>query len=299
METATKLTNIQDVEFSIEPAIKTGDERLDKLLSKDGGWKKGTTILYSGTSGGGKSSTMVDMLKRMAVLSIYWSIEMAKAQLREQTKNFDFNHRLAYLIDNDDYQSTEDVLALATSVNAKFLVIDSIQGATQFYKNLSEEAAQEHVVNICRTWAKENDGVVVIIAHNTKEDSYKGNSYIKQMTDMQLVSHFNKKTNERCLYTEKNRKGPLEKLFYTFGETGIEFYDEEEWNSRTQPVDFQQNFITFVSNYIKKLNPQNETHAKFLAEYNEAKKSIRKMEDDQVCMAAFELVMRLSAKYKL
>lgn len=297
MESAVKLTPIQDVKYSTEPSIKTGNAKLDRLLSKDGGCKRGITILYSGTSGGGKSSTMVDMLARMAVKSIYWSVEMTKAMLREQTKGFKFVHRTTYLTDTDEFQTVEQLLTAATEHQAEFVVIDSIQGAQNFYKDLSEDAAQQHIVDLCRAWASANNAVVVIIAHNTKEDSYKGNSYIKQMTDVQLVSYFNKKTNERCLYTEKNRKGPLDKLFYAFGETEIEYFDEEEWYSRKQPVDFQENFIKFVGRFIEKLNPKNEMHAKFLEEYKQEVKSIRKMDDSEACAAAFEMMMRLTAKH--
>lgn len=307
METATKIKSerIQDVEISHEPVVKTEDPIVDNWFSREGGIVVGSAIYVSGTSGAGKTTKMVNLMKRLKnqVSSMYLR-EMESRHVKYQTSNIKFDHNNAYVCDASKCPTFDDYLKELDALKPKFVLVDSLQViALEDYalKNImTEEAACYHIIKTLREWCSANNATLFLIGHNTKDGNFAGRNTIIQMMDAHIEMVHDKKTDTRTMsWGQKNRKGPMGTLYYIFGNDGMEFFTEEMWNSRTQPMDFQQNFITFVSNYIKKLNPQNETHAKFLAEYNEAKKSIRKMDDAQVCMAAFELVMRLSAKYKL
>ena len=301
METATKSVQINKVKLSDTPTLKTGNVKFDNWFSKKGGMVLRSSIYVSGTSGAGKTTLMINIMNLLSnIVTCLYEREVETQDVCEQTSNVKL-HDNAYACDAKSHPHFNDFIKELDLLKPKVVIVDSIQAiAMEDFTEMSEEDACNHISLVLRTWVRDNNAVLFIIGHNTKDGEFAGRNTIMQFMDAHIDMVYDKKTNTRTMsWGKKNRKGSMGLLNYIFGETGIEFYDEEEWNSMTQPMDFQQNFITFVSNYIKKLNPHNETHAKFLADYNEEVKQIRKMEDSLMCNAAFKLLMRLSAKYEM
>lgn len=301
--TAIKSERIQDVQISHEPVVKTGDSIVDKWFSREGGIVVGSAIYVSGTSGAGKTTKMVNLMKRLNnhVSSMYLR-EMESRHVKYQTSNIQFDHNNAYVCDASQCPTFEDYMKELESLKPKFVFVDSLQViALEDYALkgiMTEESACYHIIKTLREWCSKNSATLFLIGHNTKDGNFAGRNTIIQMMDAHIEMVHDKKTNSRTMsWGQKNRKGPMGTLYYIFGEAGMEFFTEEMWNLRVQPVNFQENFITFVKNYIEKLNPQNETHAKLLEEYKKEAKFIKKLDDTSVCIAAFELLMKLSAKY--
>jgi hypothetical protein len=169
---------------------------------------------------------------------------------------------------------------------------------------MTEDVACYSIIKRLREWISANNAILFLIGHNTKGKSgenFAGKNTIIQMMDAHIAMTHDKENKCRIIeWGQKNRKGPSdEKLFYVFGETGIEFFTEEEWNSRTEKRNFRDSFIKFAINYVSNANANSEAGAKFLEEYNKAIKEINKSKDaDKVSSDLLNLLNGLSDEFE-
>jgi DNA repair protein RadA/Sms len=290
---------------SSDPTIKTGVEKFDKWFSKAGGIVIGSAIYVSGTSGAGKTTLMVNLMKWLKnVKTSMYLREMEDRYVKQQTENIVFDHDNAFFVDVKKCPTFEDYMAELDVLKPKVVIIDSLQViAKEDYdmKNImGEDKACYHIIKTLRKWISENEATLILIGHNTKEGNFAGANTNIQMMDAHIDMVFDKKKNQRTMsWGQKNRKGPMGTLYYVFGENAIEFFSEEEWKFIKEKVNFQENFIIFAQSFKDSLNPKDEAHAKFLAEFNREKKALNKIGEQNnfdFCKAVFEVMMNLSAK---
>lgn len=297
METTIKSQKVKEVQLSNEPTLKTGNEKFDNWFSKKGGMVKGSSILLSGTSGAGKTSLMLNLMSIMSntVISMY-EREVSLNSVCEQTSNVKPNHANAYIADKKTHPHFNDYVKELDVLKPEIVILDSIQAvAMEDFTSMSEEDALNHISKVLRVWAEENNAVVFLISHNTKSDTYQGTACLKQLVDAHMIMNYDKKLNQRTISFSKNRKGEVKMMFYIFTDSGIEFFTEEEWNSRTEKRDFRESFVKFATNYISNVNTNTEEGAKFLEEYNKAIKQINKSANsNKVCSDLLDLLMALS-----
>lgn len=301
MEIAIKSQKVKEVKLSNEPTLMTGNVKFDNWFSKKGGFVKGSSILLSGTSGAGKTSLMINLMSLMpkTIISMY-EREVASQSVCEQTSNLKPKHDNAYIADRETHPHFNDYLKELEVLKPEIIIIDSIQAiAMEDFVDISEDDALNHISKVLRNWAEKNNSILILVGHNLKSGDFQGTNCLKQLVDVHMVMEYDKKTNCRTMTFTKNRKGPIDTLYYTFEENGIDFHTTEEWESRTQNKNFRESFIKFATSYVSTINTKNEAGEKFVNEYNKALKKINKSDDgDKICSDLLNLLMELSDKFE-
>lgn len=302
METSIKSLNFNQIKVSNAPTLKTGNEKFDEWFSKKGGMVLRSAVYVSGTSGAGKTTLMVNMMNWLKdVTTCMYEREVEAQDVKEQTSNVVFKHNNAHICDIKTHPHFDEFMKELNNLQPKVVIVDSLQAiAMDDFPNMNEDDACNHIVKILRQWTFDNNAVLFLIGHNTKEGEFAGRNTIMQFMDAHIDMVFDKKTNTRTMsWGKKNRKGPMGTLYYTFEEAGIELFTKEEWQSKTEDRNFRENFITFVTNYVSTVNTNTEAGAKFVSEYNKALKQINKSNDgNEICSNLLSLMMNLSDKHE-
>jgi len=302
METLTKSLNFSKIQINEEPALRTGNEKFDKWFSKKSGMVLRSAVYVSGTSGAGKTTLMINLMNWLKdVTTCIYEREVEAQDIKEQTSDVEFSHNNAYACDIKTHPHFNDFLKELDVIKPKVLIVDSIQAiAMEDFTNMTEEAACNYISQVLRQWVRDNNAVLFVIGHNTKEGEFAGRNTIMQFMDAHIDMVFDKKANTRTMsWGKKNRKGPMGTLYYTFEEKGIELYTIEEWEARTQERNFRESFIKFVTNYVGASNVKTEAGEKLVSEYNKALKAINKSNDgDKICSDILSLMMNLSDKHE-
>jgi len=302
MENQIKSIKVKDVVVSNDPTLKTGNEKFDNWFSSRGGMVLRSAIFVSGTSGAGKTTLMVNLMNWLTnTVTCMYEREVEAKDVCEQTSNVKPAHDNAYICDKKSHPHFDDFMNELDILKPKVIIVDSLQAvAMEDFTEMSEEDACNHISQVLRQWVKDNNAVLFVIGHNTKEGEFAGRNTIMQFMDVHIDLVYDKKTNNRTMsFGKKNRKGPMGTLYYTFEEAGIELYTPEEWNARTEDRNFKEKFVQFVNNYVGSSNKNNELCINLISEYNKGIKSISKIEDDsEVCKKLLSLMLELSDKFE-
>jgi predicted ATP-dependent serine protease len=304
-ETIILSKNYKDVDVLKEPAILTGNEKFDKFFSKHGGMVLKTVILLTGSSGAGKTTLSVFLQKVLNLFrTSFYSREMSASSVKEQTLKIDLNHDNAFICDKTTCKNFSEYMQEVERIQPKVLTIDSIQViAREDYPKMSEEDAMYLIVEILREWAERTNGVVFIIGHVTKDNEFRGANTLMQMVDAHLEMIHHKSENSRTIsWGQKNRKGPMDTLFYTIQDSGIEFFTEQEWVAiKTGTRNFADYISTATSAYVKTLDKSNPNYASFKKEYDGGIKRLEKSCPTTLIFygEVIKMVVELSAKYKM
>jgi predicted ATP-dependent serine protease len=305
METSTKSLNFNSVEVNEVPTLKTGNDKFDKWFSKKGGMVLRSAIYVSGTSGAGKTTLMVNLMNWLKNhTTCLYEREVEAQDIKEQTSNIVIKHNNANICDIKTHPHFNDFLKELNVLKPKVVIIDSIQAiAMEDFTDMTAEDACNYISHILRQWTRDNNAVLFIIGHNTKEGEFAGHNTIMQFMDAHIDMVYDKKNNTRTMsWGKKNRKGPMGSLFYTFGESSIELHTEEEWSSKksaTEGDNFKESFIKFAMNYVSNVNIETEAGMNFIKEYNKVIKKINKTEDINVLSnRLFSLMTDLSNEYE-
>jgi predicted ATP-dependent serine protease len=302
MENQIKSIKVKDVVVSNDPTLKTGNEKFDNWFSKRGGMVLRSSIFISGTSGAGKTTLMVNLMNWLTnTVTCMYEREVESKDVCEQTSNIKPTHDNAYMCDKKSHPHFNDFMKELEVLKPKVIIIDSLQAiAMEDFPSMSEDDACNYIIKILRTWTSDNDAVLFLVGHNTKEGEFAGRNTIMQFMDVHMDLVYDKKTNTRTMsFGKKNRKGPMGTLFYTFEESGIELYTPEEWDARANDRNFKEKFMQFVVNYVASSNKKNDICVNFINEYKKGIKNISKIENDsQACENLFALMLNLSDKYE-
>jgi predicted ATP-dependent serine protease len=223
-----------DSTILVEESLMTGKEDFDKWFSRDGGIVLGSAIYVSGTSGAGKTTLMTNLMTWLNQhVSAIYSREMLKQHLLKQVKHLVFNDN-AHICDINDYDTFDLFMDEVRRMKPRVLIVDSLQViAKEDYvmKDVcGEEKACYTIIKQLREYTSENDAVLFLIGHNTKDGDFAGANSIMQMMDAHIVMVHDKKTNTRTMsWGMKNRKGPSDGvLFYSINDSQIIFQKDGE-----------------------------------------------------------------------
>lgn len=302
METAVKSLKINEIPVSNEPTLKTGNDKFDTWFSKKGGMVLRSAVYVSGTSGAGKTTLMINIMNWLSnSVTCLYEREVESQDVKEQTSNVIFTHDNANFCDKKTHPHFTDFMKELEVLKPKVVIVDSIQAiAAEDFTELSEEQACNYISQVLREWVRDNNAVLFIIGHNTKEGEFAGRNTIMQFMDAHIDMVYDKKANTRTMsWGKKNRKGPMGTLFYAFGETNIELFTPEEWEARAQNRDFRENFIKFVQNYMATVDTKTEAGTNFIADFKKEIKKINKLTgDNQICEGTLAMMMNLSDKHE-
>jgi predicted ATP-dependent serine protease len=294
----------EEVKVFNTPTLKTNKKRFDDWFSADGGIVFGSAIYVSGTSGAGKTTLMVNLMKWLAPnkISMYLR-EMEGRNVKYQTRNIKMPKGSAYFSDANTCSTFEDYMDELERLKPSVVIVDSLQViAKEDYaitSKMSEDEANYYVIKTLREWCAKNNSILFLIGHNTKDGNFAGKNTLIQMMDAHIVMEHDKKEECRKIYWgQKNRKGPMGLLYYEFGKDGIEFKTESEWNTVESNVSYLDIVIAQTENFIKSLDKSNPKVKNFLKEYKKLGKEIIKIEDDSTFISEYtKLVLDLQNKF--
>ena len=298
--------NINKVKPVIEPTLKIGVDKFDKWFSKDGGVVIGSAIYVTGSSGAGKTTLMINLMKWLgSVKTSMYLKEMSKESTREQTSNIVFNHDNAFVSDEENCPTFDDYMEELEILKPKVIIIDSLQAIAQMdYADISEDSACNKIVARLRKYITKNNAILFLIGHVTKDDTFAGRNTIMQYMDAHMELIFHKKEKYRTIsWGQKNRKGPMGTLYYTFGKEGIEFYTEGEWSIKnSEGRNLSSEVLKTIQDYLDTIDKKNIKHSEFKSEYNKRSNEIHKNYSDNelaYTMKLIELTQELTTKYSL
>jgi predicted ATP-dependent serine protease len=277
----------EDVIVYKEPSILTGKKRFDEWFSADGGIVNGSAVYVSGTSGAGKTTLMVNLMKWLSPRKVSMYLrEMEGRNVKSQTKNIKIPKGSAYISDANTCPTFEEYMVELDNLKPEFVIADSLQViAKEDYEiegKMSEDDAGYYIIKTLREWCSKNNSTLFLIGHNTKDGNFAGRNTLIQMMDAHIVMEHDKKNNCRKIsWGQKNRKGPMGMLYYTFGKNEIEFHTEGEWISMTNQKNNKHYELIIVEQtemYIKSLDNNKQEVRELKKEYKKQVKALSKIE---------------------
>lgn len=307
--TKEKSVLYENVKVFKEPSVKTGKDRFDKWFSADGGIVKGSAIYVSGTSGAGKTTLMVNLMKWLSPRKVSMYVrEMKGRNVKSQTSNVKIPKGSAYFSDSDSCPTFEEYKEELDRIKPEVVIADSLQVvALEDYEAkgvMSEDKACYHIIKELREWCDKNNAILFLIGHNTKDGDFAGRNTIIQMMDAHIVMEHDKKNDCRKIYWgQKNRKGPMGMLYYDFGKEEIEFFTEEEWNLESAE---ERSLINTLANtataYLTTIDKSNKNYKAFKKEYKKLISDINEIDfekEHEYISFYFQKLSELTEQYGL
>jgi len=195
---------LSDVVLVKENRISSGCIELDRILG--GGVLAGSVLTLAGDPGGGKSTLTLQAL--CSISDTYPTLLVSCEEGEGQVANRANRLGLIY----DDLFVTPDrnlskVIAIAESVNAKFIVIDSLQKINFDNGDIPSTEKDKAVVDQFIEYAKSSSASILLICQVNKKGEVLGAKHIEHMVDVNL--RLDVDGDARFLSASKNRFGAI------------------------------------------------------------------------------------------
>lgn len=201
--------------------IKTGLSYMDDALGRDKqgvhGCMPSSVIFFTGVPGGGKTTLMLQLADSIAGIHGDKSILFNTAEESlYQTKLMADRLRLKNGFVPGQDRLVDDVLAHADEIDAKVIVVDSLQALwdqVAVKRGGPNSRTPTRILQQLTDWAKTNYKVVVAIGQVAKNGQFRGDNTLKHMVDVHLHLDINQDEKGdiplgvRMLEVQKNRFG--------------------------------------------------------------------------------------------
>ncbi|MBI5021791.1 MAG: AAA family ATPase [Ignavibacteriales bacterium] len=196
---------LPNIDSFVVPRNKTRIEQLDMLLGD--GFVPGSCVLLIGPPGAGKSTLVMQILKKMNVPSLYVTGEESVQQLKLRADRLRINSKCVFLLFETN---VNNIVLHVNETSAKVLVIDSIQ---TMYTDVSDALPGSSTqirkcAYILRRLAQQQNIVLMIVGQVTKDKKVAGPKLLEHAVDVVLYIEVEEdKHHHRILFTTKNRFG--------------------------------------------------------------------------------------------
>ncbi|MDF2965367.1 MAG: repair protein RadA [Rickettsiaceae bacterium] len=203
-----------DSSMKEEPRYITPIGELNRVLG--GGLVSGSTILIGGDPGIGKSTLLLQLaatLSEHTLSCLYITGEESTSQVKMRAFRLGLAHFPLKII---SATKVEDIVTtIDTHKNTiKLVVIDSIQ--TMFSEDISSAPGTVSQVRATAhaliSYAKQNDIILLIVGHVTKEGELAGPKVLEHMVDTVLYFEGDRNHHFRILRSIKNRFGGINEI---------------------------------------------------------------------------------------
>ncbi|HWR00758.1 MAG TPA: DNA repair protein RadA [Chlorobaculum sp.] len=199
----------------------TGIGELDRVLG--GGLMEASAILVGGEPGIGKSTLMIQLAPRMAGQKVlYIAGEESPNQIRERAKRLGIKAPNLRLVPE---VALERILDAIGNEEPAMVIVDSIQSvySTEYQSSAGTiTQIRECAASLIRA-AKEQNFILVIIGHITKEGALAGPKALEHMVDTVLQFEGEGYQRYRIIRSVKNRFGPTNEIgVFRMEESGLE-----------------------------------------------------------------------------
>jgi predicted ATP-dependent serine protease len=238
--------------------LKSGDY-IDNIISKKGGTMPGTTTVVVGEAGSGKTTLLIVKITNIIDNPInkdkkclYVSTEM------KPLDNEMVSEELPQLKDLEtfylaDYKNPMEALEDVLDMGWDYVLLDSFSDTLDRIKDcdkckLNSSEAETWLISLLN---QHNDGktgkytAFDVIQHITKGGTYKGSTKLKHNTTAMMFVKVDKKTNERYLFYDKNRRGDINKKLYMNLVDGELIYDENRYLEDNTEVNVKEEMAEF------------------------------------------------------
>ena len=220
-EGAVVVQNLHDCVPSEFQRIMTGIGELDRVLG--GGLMQASAVLVGGEPGIGKSTLMLQLAPRLAPAKVlYISGEESPNQIRERARRLSIKADNLWLIPE---VNLERILAVIEHEKPALVIIDSIQTIhSAEYQSSAGTITQirECAATLIRA-AKQQNVILMIIGHITKEGALAGPKALEHMVDTVLQFEGEGYQRYRIIRSVKNRFGSTNEIgVFRMDETGLE-----------------------------------------------------------------------------
>ena len=206
-----QILDLSAVELSETPRFSSGIGEFDRVLG--GGMVPGSAILIGGHPGAGKSTlllqTMCQLAQRMSALYVSGEESLQQIAMRAQRLSLPMQG-LKMLAET----SVERILEMATQLQPKLLVVDSIQVVhTELIDSAPGGVSQvRESAAILTRFAKQTGTVLMLVGHVTKDGTLAGPKVLEHMIDASLLLEGSHDSRFRTLRGIKNRFGAVNEL---------------------------------------------------------------------------------------
>lgn len=209
---ASPAKRITEIDATAADALPTGIGELDRVLGS--GIVPGSVVLLAGEPGVGKSTLLLETVKRWAEMgrrALYVTGEESAAQVRLRAERTGAVHSEVFLAAETDLDT---VLAHAEQVAPTLMIVDSVQtmiagGAD----GVNGGVTQIRTVTTALTSLAKNTGIsVVLVGHVTKEGAVAGPRTLEHMVDVVLAFEGDKHSALRMVRGIKNRFGASDEV---------------------------------------------------------------------------------------
>jgi DNA repair protein RadA/Sms len=207
-----KVENLSD-EASESSRISTSIAEFDRVLG--GGLVNGSAILIGGDPGIGKSTILLQLVAQMSnkkLECIYISGEESTEQIKIRAKRLGIVGSSVKLVSCTNLQEIKNFLSKEKKTN--LVVLDSIQ--TLFSSEYSSAAGTVTQVKACASelisFGKENNVIILIVGHVTKDGQIAGPKVLEHMVDTVLYFEGERGDQFRILRAVKNRFGGVNEI---------------------------------------------------------------------------------------
>ena len=212
--------NLHDAVPSEFKRIMTGMGELDRVLG--GGLMQASAVLVGGEPGIGKSTLMLQLAPRLAPAKVlYISGEESPNQIRERAQRLSIKAENLWLVPE---VNLERILALMEREKPALVIIDSIQTVhSEEYQSSAGTITQirECAASLIRA-AKQQNFILMIIGHITKEGALAGPKALEHMVDTVLQFEGEGYQRYRIIRSVKNRFGSTNEIgVFRMDETGL------------------------------------------------------------------------------
>jgi len=215
------LQNLHDANSSEFRRTLTGIGELDRVLG--GGLMQASVVLVGGEPGIGKSTLMLQLAPRLAPAKVlYISGEESPNQIRERAERLSIQADNLWLIPE---VNLERILEVIEHEKPALVIIDSIQ--TIYSGEYQSSAGTITQIRECAAMliraAKQQNVILMIIGHITKEGALAGPKALEHMVDTVLQFEGEGYQRYRIVRSVKNRFGSTNEIgVFRMDESGLE-----------------------------------------------------------------------------
>ena len=205
--------------------ITTGITEADRVLG--GGLLPGSLLLLGGNPGVGKSTLALHICSEIKNPVLYISAEESEEQVAIRAKRINVESSILHLSSENDLNG---ILTHIERIAPALVIIDSIQ--TILNSDLDSLPGSPSQIRDCGQkfleTSKQNNVIIIIVGHVTKEGTIAGPKMLEHMVDTVLYLEGDDRYEHRILRSAKNRFGAT-------NEVGIFHMNEDGLNEVSNP----------------------------------------------------------------
>ena len=233
-----KLKKMDDLEFdpNLFIPMKTQRTHIDELLSSEGGLMPGTTYVFAGSPGVGKSTLLMDWvssIQKQGKDVLFISGEMGKIDLYKYVQRFPEFGSLPTLFLEEYLSTPKEAIENTLKKGFDVVLVDSWAEVNDLVSDQMGWTRKKVETWLLELLGKHNNGKnktnkytsFLMIQQMTKQEELAGSNKVKHMTTGYcLIKYEGSDRESRYLEFKKNRRGGDDKVFFSFKpKGGIEY----------------------------------------------------------------------------